>query len=147
MEVKIFETLVQQIWATLPGYCSVPLDVTASFDQPFAEMLANLLYTQTNLRTDICNGLQALVESNKSIVAREASDKELRLTYRMSKADAQKALDHLSAFAGNLLAVLFNVYSRTLPQYRGYILQCINAYLSITPENVCLTNIDAFGFG
>lgn len=27
MEVKIFETLVQQIWSCLPGYCDRPLDV------------------------------------------------------------------------------------------------------------------------
>lgn len=35
-----------------------------------------------------------------------------------------------------MLAVLFNVYSETLPQNRGFILRCINAYLSITPEQV-----------
>ena len=33
-----------------------------------------------------------------------------------------------------MLAVLFNVYSQTLPQYRGTILRTINAYLSIIPE-------------
>ena len=139
METKIFETLVQQIWATLPGYCTVPVDVLQSFDQSFAEILAGLLYSQTNLRTDICNGLQALVESHKMIAASEGTDKDLQLSYRIGKGDAQKALDHMATFSGNLLAVLFNVYSQTLPQYRGYILQCINAYLSITPEKVGLS--------
>ena len=28
MEIKIFETLVQQIWALLPGYCDLPTDLT-----------------------------------------------------------------------------------------------------------------------
>lgn len=28
MEVKIYETLVQQTWAALPGYCDLPLDLT-----------------------------------------------------------------------------------------------------------------------
>ena len=28
VEVKIFETIVQQIWALLPGYCYLPLDLT-----------------------------------------------------------------------------------------------------------------------
>ena len=136
MEIKIYETLVQQIWATLPGYCTLSLDIRAAFDQSFAEMLANLLYQQTELRADICNGLQALVESNQAIIASDASEKDLRFDHRITKEDAQKSLDHLATFSGNLLAVLFNVYSQTLPQYRGNILQCINAYLSITPEAV-----------
>ena len=136
METKIFETLVQQIWALLPGYCNLPLDLTTVFDQSFAEMLANLLYKQTELRVDVCKALQMLVESNQEIVNIEASEQELLLKQRITKNDAQKNLNHLASYAGNLLAVLFNVYSQTLPQYRGYILQCINAYLSITPEKV-----------
>jgi ribosomal RNA-processing protein 12 len=43
-------------------------------------------------------------------------------------------LQHLRGFASNILAVLFNVYTTTLPQYRGPALQCINSYLSITEE-------------
>ena len=138
MEIKIFETLVQQIWAILPGYCTLALDITTAFDQSFAEMLANLLYKQTELRTDVCKALLNLVESNQAVIASESTEQDLLLQYRMTKADAQKSLDHIATLAGNLLAVLFNVYSETLPQYRGYILQCINAYLSITPEKVCL---------
>ena len=130
MEIKIFETLVQQIWALLPGYSDLPLDLTESFDQAFAEMVSNLLYQQIDLRSDICRALQTLVESNKAIVGIETGD-DLVLQSRISKAAAQKNLDHLSTFAPNLLAVLFNAYSETLPQYRGHILRCINAYLSI----------------
>jgi ribosomal RNA-processing protein 12 len=62
------------------------------------------------------------------------SDDDLLAQARISKADAQKNLDHLAGFASNMLAVLFNVYSQTLPQYRGTILRTINAYLSIIPE-------------
>lgn len=138
MEIKIFETLVQQIWALLPGYCNLPLDPTTAFDQSFAEMLANLLYKQTELRVDVCKALQMLVESNQEIISSDIPEENLFLNQRITKGDAQKTLDHLAKFAGNLLAVLFNVYSQTLPQYRGYILQCINAYLSITPEKVRL---------
>ena len=134
MEIKIFETLTQQIWALLPGYCNLPLDLITAFDQNFAEMLAKRLFEQTELRVDVCKALQMLVESNQEIVNTEASGQELLLKQRTTKDDAQRNLDHLSSFSGNILAVLFNIYSATLPQYRGYILQCINAYLSITPE-------------
>lgn len=136
METKIFETLVQQIWALLPGYCNLPLDLSTAFDHSFAETLAKKLFEQTELRVDVCKALQMLVESNQEIVSMEASDQNLLLKQRVTKGDAQKNLDHLSSFSGNMLAVLFNTYSATLPQYRGYILQCINAYLSITPEKV-----------
>jgi ribosomal RNA-processing protein 12 len=133
MEIKIFETVVQQIWSILPGYCDLPLDLVEAFDQSFAEMIANLLYGQADLRTDLCRALQNLVDSNKAILELEGED-DLVLQARVSKADAQRNLDHLASFAGNMLAVLFNVYSQTLPQYRGATLRTINAYLSIIPE-------------
>jgi ribosomal RNA-processing protein 12 len=132
MEIKIFETLVQQTWAILPGYCDLPLDLTESFDQEFAELLSNLLYQQVDLRSDVCRALQTLVDSNKAIIAID-TEEDLVLQSRVSKATAQKNLDHLSSFAPNMLAVLFNVYIQTLPQYRNYILRCINSYLSISP--------------
>jgi ribosomal RNA-processing protein 12 len=134
MDIKIFETVIQQVWATLPGYCDLPLDLQVAMDQPFAEMLSNLLYQQTELRVDLCRGLQNLVESYQALLASDLPDEILLLERRMSRSDAEKNIQHLSIFAGNLLAVLFNVYSQTLPQSRAYILQCINAYLSITPE-------------
>lgn len=135
MQTKIFETLIQQIWATLPGYCFLPLDLQTTFDQSFAELLSNLLYKQTALRVDLCKSLQTLVESNQQVLAVEDTAAEILLQRRTSKADAQANLNHLSTFAGNLLSVLFNVYGQTLPQFRGHILQCINAYLSITHAN------------
>jgi ribosomal RNA-processing protein 12 len=133
MEIKVFETVVQQIWSILPGYCDLPLDLVEAFNQTFCEMLANLLYGQSDLRTDICKALQNLIDSNKAIVELEGGD-DLLAQARISKADAKNNLNHLAGFASNMLAVLFNVYSQTLPQYRGTILRTINAYLSIIPE-------------
>ena len=138
MEVKIYETIVAQVWSTLPGYCDLPLDLIESFDQSFAELLSNLLYQQTELRTNICRALMNLVESNRAISTAD-EDEDLALHSRVSKQQAEKNLEYLAGFAANLLAVLFNVYSQTLPNYRGVILQCINAYLSITPEQVSNT--------
>ncbi|CEL00791.1 Putative Pre-rRNA processing protein Rrp12 [Aspergillus calidoustus] len=134
VEVKIFETLVQQTWAILPGYCELPLDLVESFDQSFAELLSNILYKQTDLRVDVCKALANLVESNQAILSVEKEGDDLILQRRITKEAAKKNIAHLAGFASNLLAVLFNVYSQTLPHYRGFILQCINAYLSITPE-------------
>ncbi|EER39510.1 pre-rRNA processing protein Rrp12 [Histoplasma capsulatum H143] len=134
VEVKIFETLVQQTWAILPGFCELPLDLTESFDQSFAELLSNVLYKQTELRVDVCKALQNLVESNQAITSLDTEQDDLILQRRIAKADAKKNIAHLASFSSNILAVLFNVYSQTLPQFRGFLLRCINAYLSITGE-------------
>ncbi|KAI2632028.1 NUC173-domain-containing protein [Hypoxylon sp. NC1633] len=141
MEIKIYETILHQTWSILPGYCDLPLDLTVAFDQAFAEMLANLLYKQVDLRLDICRALKALVESNQAVALID-DEENLILRSRVSKVVAQENLAYLGTFSGNLLAVLFNVYSQTLPQTRGPILQTINAYLSITPENDLVGTFD-----
>ena len=137
MEIKIYETMIQQIWSVLPGYCNLPLDLLSAFDQKFAELLSNLLYQRTELRVDICKALQLLVETNRDLVSSESSEYSPFTLARISKTDAKRNIEYLASLAENLLAVLFNVYSQTLPQFRGYILQCINAYLGILGEKVC----------
>lgn len=144
MEIKIYETVMQQIWSTLPGYCDLPLDLTESFDQEFAEMLTNLLYEQIDLRLDICRALKTVVESNQTI-ATVSEEEDMVFMSRLTKEAAQKNLEYLGTFAANFLAILFNIYTTTLPQKRGPVLQTINAYLSIIPsdelkvmfDNVC----------
>ncbi|KAM0430579.1 hypothetical protein ACHAPT_005930 [Fusarium lateritium] len=142
MEVKIYETVVQQIWSTLPGYCDLPLDLTEAFDQGFAEILANLLYKQVELRLDVCRALKTLIESSKAIAEIQDEEEDLVLQSRVSRATAKKNLEYLSQFAGNMLAVLFNVYTQTLPQSRGPILQTINTFLSITPNGELMETFD-----
>jgi ribosomal RNA-processing protein 12 len=133
MEIKIFETVVQQIWSILPGYCDLPLDLVEAFDTEFAEMLTSLVYEQVELRLDVCRALKALVETNQA-VATATEEEELALQSRVSKETAQKNLEYLgNTFAADFLAVLFNVYSTTMPQKRGPVLQTINSYLSIIP--------------
>ncbi|KAK5661432.1 hypothetical protein OQA88_11333 [Cercophora sp. LCS_1] len=144
MEIKIYETVVQQIWSILPGYCDLPLDLATAFDQGFAEMLVNLLYEQVDLRLDVCRALKTIVESNQAVASCEDED-DLVFLSRIGKETAQKNLEYLGSFAANFLAVLFNIYTTTLPQKRGPVLQTINAYLSIIPgdelkvmfDNVC----------
>ncbi|KAM0253244.1 hypothetical protein ACHAP5_000719 [Fusarium lateritium] len=142
MEIKIYETVVQQIWSTLPGYCDLPLDLTDAFDQGLAEILANLLYKQVELRLDVCRALKTLIESNQAIAEIEDQEEDLVLQSRVSRVDAKKNLEYLSNFAGNMLAVLFNVYTQTLPQSRGPILQTINTFLSITPSAELMETFD-----
>jgi len=139
MEAKIFETVVQQIWATLPAYCDGALNIREAFDQGFAEMLAKLLYQQPEMRNILCKSMQNLVDSNKMISEMEGEE-NLLAQGRISKADAILNLEHLGMFANNLISVLFNVYIETATQYRGPVLACMDSYLSITkPDELSQT--------
>lgn len=142
MEVKIYETVVQQVWSMLPGYCDLPLDLTEAFDQSFAEMLANLLYKQVDLRLNVCRALKTLIESNQAISNISEDEDDFLLQNRVPKETATKNLTYLGQFAANMLAVLFNVYTQTLPQSRGPILQTVNAFLSIAPEAELMDTFD-----
>lgn len=143
MEVKIYETLVQQVWSTLPGYCDLPLDLSEAFTQSFAERLANVLYEHVDLRLDVCRALKTLIESNRVIAdIPEDEEEDLILQSRISRQAAKDNLTFLGSLAGNMLLVLLNVYTQTLPQSRGPILQTINAFLSITPEAEIIETFD-----
>ncbi|EWC47558.1 hypothetical protein DRE_03178 [Drechslerella stenobrocha 248] len=153
MEVKIFETVISQIWSIFPGYCDLPLDLEEAFDQEMAELLANVLYSHVELRVAICQGLQNLVESNLAIVHlvpnEDGSDSEgadededILLQSRVTKADAKRNIEHLAGFSTNMLLVLFNIYNETLPQYRAYILTCADAYLSIAKDTEIAATFD-----
>ncbi|KAK5944209.1 pre-rRNA processing protein [Knufia obscura] len=145
MDVKVYETVVQQVWSILPGYCDLPIDLRTAVDQKFAELLSNVLYKQADLRVNVCRGLQNLVESNQAILEADADAEELQVEHRTTKEDAQQNITYLASLASNFLAVLMNVYSETLPQSRAYILQCINAYLSITPEKDLIDTFERVG--
>jgi ribosomal RNA-processing protein 12 len=52
MEVKIFEILVQQIWALFPGYCDLPVDlVEVSWTKSFHSILIFLVIRSKSCRT------------------------------------------------------------------------------------------------
>jgi ribosomal RNA-processing protein 12 len=53
MEVKIFETIVHQIWATLPGYCDLPMDLQTVSELAFS---SSMTYTNNSqgIRSVLC---------------------------------------------------------------------------------------------
>ncbi|KAG9256317.1 NUC173 domain-containing protein [Emericellopsis atlantica] len=133
MEAKIYETLVQQVWETLPGFCDLPLDLPEAFDQSFGETLGTVLYERESLRLVVCRALKVLVESNKAIATDDEGEENLVLQHRITRQAAKDNLTILGGLGENVLPVLFNIYTETLPQSGGPILQTIDAFLSITP--------------
>lgn len=135
---KIYQTIIDQIWSLLPHFMDLPSDLVDSFTDEFAANLSSLLYSKVELRVVICNGLKMLVESNLAF-SKGALDDDKLLNQVFNKSQAVKNLDYLSSKSSNLLAVLFNVFSQTLPESRNFVLETIDAYLSISkPQD--LTN-------
>lgn len=148
---KVFEALVGQVWSVLPRFCALPMDLQQSFDQSFAELLSNKLYSNIEIRPVICQSLRLLVESNvvyaeePEAMEEEDVNDDLLLLERFPRSEAESNVAYLGTVSSKILAVLFNVYGQTIPESRGFILECINAYLGITPageiadifDNVC----------
>lgn len=133
---KIFETIADQMWSLLPHFCDLPSDLTKSFNDDFAQNLASLLYSRVDLRVNVCHALRLLVESNVTYASGALSeDKLLSQTFPISEAETN--VEYLSSKSANLLAVLFNVFSQTVPESRNFVLETIDAYLSISkPEDL-----------
>lgn len=144
VQLKIFQTVIDQLWSTLPHFCELPTDLETSFTDELATELSSLLYQKVELRTTICHAFRVLVESNLAYINGALAD-DILLQQHFSVVRAQETLTYLKGKAANLLAVLFNVYTQTAPNARGYILETIEAYLKIasaedlekTFNNVC----------
>ncbi|GAA93902.1 uncharacterized protein L969DRAFT_57619 [Mixia osmundae IAM 14324] len=135
VSAKIYEALVEQIWALFPGYCDLPTDLHTSFTKKLGELLSNVLYTQLTLRAPILRGLQLLVERNQSMAQSQAPPDTLRQSFGVDQAAGKQNLALLASYSSNLLAVMFNVFAKAPREHRNYILEAISTYLSISSSS------------
>ncbi|ODV82105.1 putative ribosome export protein [Suhomyces tanzawaensis NRRL Y-17324] len=129
---KIFQTIIDQIWSLLPRFADLPVDLRDAFDDKFAAQLSELMYSNVELRTPICNALRVLVESNLKYI--ESEERDLFVEQEFPVSEAQKNIEYLASKASNVLSVLFNVFSSTLPDSRGFVLETIDVFLRIIPK-------------
>ncbi|CAG8669334.1 20012_t:CDS:2 [Rhizophagus irregularis] len=106
IESKIYDTLYQQIWSLLPGFCNLPIDLQKTFNKSTGELLSNTMYQQPDLRPIISLSLQKLVEKNKELLNSEKDDQELKKLLNIDKNDAKNNLDLISKHSNNYLAKL-----------------------------------------
>ncbi|KAM4608020.1 RRP12-like protein [Polymixia lowei] len=121
LEAKVYHTLQLQIWTMLPGFCTGPVDLLASF-KGIARALGMTINERPDLRLTICQALRTVItkschtEENKAEVGR---------------------------FSKNFLPILFNVYSQQpatgdAAPYRMAVLDTIRVYLTVTDtEMIC----------
>uniref|UniRef100_A0A4W6C457 Ribosomal RNA processing 12 homolog n=1 Tax=Lates calcarifer TaxID=8187 RepID=A0A4W6C457_LATCA len=90
LEAKVYQTLQLQIWTMLPGFCTCPVDLMASF-KSIARTLGMAINDRPDLRLIVCQALRTII--NKSCSTEE-----------------EKA--EVGHFSKNFLPILFNVYSQ-----------------------------------
>ncbi|KAF7219937.1 RRP12-like protein [Nothobranchius furzeri] len=122
LEAKVYQTLQLQIWTMLPGFCTCPVDLLASF-KGIARTLGMAINERPDLRLTVCQALRTLI--NKSCSTEE-----------------EKA--EMGRFSKNFLPILFNVYSQPPAEgesgtYRMAVLDTIKVYLSITETQLICT--------
>lgn len=115
LEAKVYQTLQLQIWTMLPGFCTCPVDLVASF-KGVARTLGMAINERPDLRLTVCQALRTVI--NKSCSTEE-----------------EKA--EVGRFAKNFLPILFNVYSQQPAAgesgtYRMAVLDTIKVYLTVT---------------
>lgn len=141
VHVKIFQTIVDQIWSLLPHFCDLPKDLVESFDDSFAAQLTDLMYSNVESRVTMCHALRLLVESNKAYSEGVLAD-DLLLQQEFPIEKAQSNMEYLSTKAVNILSVLFNVFSSTAPESRGFVLETIDTYLQIVSKEELQTTFN-----
>ncbi|XP_055976374.1 RRP12-like protein [Sorex fumeus] len=115
VESKIYDTLQWQVWTLLPGFCTRPTDVAASF-RGLARTLGMAISERPDLRVTVCQALRTLITKG-------------------CEAEADRA--EVSHFAKNFLPILFNLYGQPVaaedtPTPRRAVLETIRTYLTIT---------------
>ncbi|KAF9337813.1 hypothetical protein BG006_002533 [Podila minutissima] len=137
MMKKVYETLIGQIWSLVSGFCDLPVDMEMAFTKQLAERFSNVLYSVPDLRPVLCQALTSLVVRNQAIIASSDNDEILERKYLITKEEAQRNIELLQQYSRPYLMVFFNIFQATLPQFRGYLLEVMRMFLSIsTPTDL-----------
>uniref|UniRef100_A0A4W6CD31 Ribosomal RNA processing 12 homolog n=1 Tax=Lates calcarifer TaxID=8187 RepID=A0A4W6CD31_LATCA len=120
LEAKVYQTLQLQIWTMLPGFCTCPVDLMASF-KSIARTLGMAINDRPDLRLIVCQALRTIINKSCS-------------TGRRTRAE-------VGHFSKNFLPILFNVYSQQPAAgesgtYRMAVLDTIKVYLTVTETQV-----------
>uniref|UniRef100_A0A8D2ZS89 Ribosomal RNA processing 12 homolog n=1 Tax=Scophthalmus maximus TaxID=52904 RepID=A0A8D2ZS89_SCOMX len=113
------KTYWENIWTMLPGFCTCPVDLLASF-KGIARTLGTAINEQPDLRLTMCQALRTIIHKSCSTEEERAE---------------------VGRFSKNFLPILFNVYSLQPAAgesgtYRMAVLDTIKVYLTVTETQV-----------
>lgn len=98
----------------------------------FAQLLSQLLYSQTELRLAILKSLKVLVESNQGSL----DDSQKPAIENVTPEELASNVAFLKSQAESWLAVLFNVFGTVSRDSKGMVGDVINAWASIADQLV-----------
>nr|XP_040034063.1 RRP12-like protein [Gasterosteus aculeatus aculeatus] len=122
LEARVYKTLQMQIWTMLPGFCTCPLDLLASF-KGIARTLGMVINERPDLRLTVCQALRTIVTKSSSTEEEKAE---------------------VGRFSKNFLPILFNVYGQQpaageAGTYRMAVLDTIKVYLTVSDTQMICT--------
>ncbi|CAK9785021.1 putative ribosomal protein [Cutaneotrichosporon oleaginosum] len=130
-EAKVWETIVSQIWACLPGFCDMPRDLKDGLTNQFLSLITNLLYSQPLLLSPLLRSLTLLVTSTERLLGSTTDPAELRKQFGVDQEGAKADVTALKALAKDMVGVLLNVFSSTPREQRGMVGDVIAAWVRI----------------
>ncbi|WFD41651.1 pre-rRNA processing protein [Malassezia psittaci] len=140
VEAKVFEALIEQIWACFPAYCELARDIDTALKPEFLELLMNVLRSQSALRPSVLKGLELMVQRSEALANSQAPSAQLVRQFGVDQSAGRRFLEHLRSLSGSLLSSLFNLLAELPAQSRGYVMECISIYLGILDaDNVAQT--------
>ncbi|SCV66891.1 BQ2448_5537 [Microbotryum intermedium] len=142
MEVKVWETLVGQVWALLPGYCEYPTDLVDQVDAEFLGLIANVIYAQPMLRPAVFKALSTLVGTTQTLAQSTSPSELLYAQFGLTPQQGQEALKHLQGLAETVLGISFNVYGKMAKGEGGFILTTVGDWFAILPEQDLVATFD-----
>jgi ribosomal RNA-processing protein 12 len=81
------------------------------------------------------------VERNVTLAASSAPPETLQISFGIDQSDGKRNVELLRGMATNMLAVLFNVFSRAGREKAGAVLDCTSTYLSILDQKVSRNDV------
>ncbi|KAL7749309.1 pre-rRNA processing protein [Sorochytrium milnesiophthora] len=139
VEAKLFEVLVSQVWALLPGFCTYPLDLKETF-KAVGPRMGDTLRDEPELRPIIATSLHLLISKNLELTKMPESDLPAELVSRGYSLDvARSNVRGVAVSAKFFLPLLFNIYKEMEPEKRGYIGNLVAEFVSIADVEVLST--------
>ncbi|GAA5824219.1 hypothetical protein JCM5353_000354 [Sporobolomyces roseus] len=119
-----------------------PVDLTSSFDTEFVSLLANVLYTQPQLRPSIFKSLQTLLSTTLALANSTSPPQLMKDQFGLTPQQGQESLNHLRSLAQTILSVAFNVYGKMNRGEGGYVLETIGSWIAILPSSELVSTYD-----
>lgn len=146
LEGKTYSTLCYQVWNLLPGFFTFPTDVPAAFPR-IAKVLGGVINSDQDLRTIVCQALQTLINKNQQVIEQASLENNLATADTSAATEPKPAvvqtpekakidLQVVGGFSKQYLTILFNICGTTGILQRGYLLETITSFVSITDQAV-----------